>query len=86
MESYGKEVVLVEVNIGNKSVNLQNLKFFCKIEPYFREAWADRNNSFRTDKNTRLVYVPTLLRWDETDKALVGGEIADKKEVEWLFE
>ena len=48
-------------------------------------SWRDRNNSFRTDRATRLERLPTLVKWG-TDQRLVGDQLMDKNLIGEMLE
>ncbi|KAK5644891.1 hypothetical protein RI129_006191 [Pyrocoelia pectoralis] len=57
---------------------------FIVVDVGSREIWKDRNCPFRTDPKTRLLVIPTLIRWGHPQK--LEGEQCEKPElVEMLF-
>ncbi|KAB0794958.1 hypothetical protein PPYR_11797 [Photinus pyralis] len=57
---------------------------FIVVDVGSREIWKDRNCPFRTDPKTRLLVIPTLMRWGHPQK--LEGEQCEKSElVEMLF-
>ncbi|XP_063699076.1 thioredoxin domain-containing protein 17 [Culicoides brevitarsis] len=57
---------------------------FIKVE-IERPYWKDPNNSYRKDPRTKLVFLPTLLRW-KSPQRLDGEQACNKDLVEMLFE
>lgn len=52
--------------------------------------WRNKSNSFRTDEDTNLTRIPTLLRWRHNVrnlqvKTLEEGELLNEDYLEWFF-
>ncbi|XP_030757869.1 thioredoxin domain-containing protein 17-like [Sitophilus oryzae] len=57
---------------------------FITVEVGDRETWKDPNCGFRKDARTKLLVVPTLIRWNKPQR--LNGEQLEKPElVEMIF-
>ncbi|CAO1403742.1 unnamed protein product [Diamesa serratosioi] len=49
-----------------------------------RPTWKDTNNGFRKDPNTRLMVIPTLIRWKQPQR-LEGEQLLKPELLEMFF-
>ncbi|XP_019881885.1 thioredoxin domain-containing protein 17-like [Aethina tumida] len=57
---------------------------FISVDVGDRPTWKDPQSSFRTDKRTKLMVIPTLLRWEKPQR-LIGDQCEKEDLVEMLF-
>jgi hypothetical protein len=43
-------------------------------------------NQFKSFYHTSLTNIPTLIRWDDTEKRLVEGQLLDENALKWILE
>lgn len=52
----------------------------------FNFSWKDMKNPFRTDKDSYLSVIPTLVNWNEKAKRLEGDHLCKPELLEMFFE
>ncbi|XP_077288874.1 thioredoxin domain-containing protein 17-like [Arctopsyche grandis] len=72
---------VIEAALKNASEDVN----FVKITVGNREVWKDSNCPFRKDSRTKLMVIPTLIRWKGPQK-LEGEKCAKEELVEMMFQ
>ncbi|CAH0556099.1 unnamed protein product [Brassicogethes aeneus] len=61
-----------------------NESYFIYVEVGDRPTWKDPKSSFRTDKRTKVMVLPSIIRW-EGHQRLIGDQCENPELVEMLF-
>ncbi|KAG5669020.1 hypothetical protein PVAND_016922 [Polypedilum vanderplanki] len=57
---------------------------FVSVDVGNRETWKDLKNPFRTDKDTNLMVIPTLIRWKNPQR-LEGDQLCKPELLQMFF-
>lgn len=82
--SWCPDCVAVQPAVDEALSKLTDLSHFVYVDVGDRAFWKDMKNPFRTDKNTHLQVIPTLIRWKGPQR-LEGEQCGNPELLDMFF-